>query len=362
MTRTGLRRVLDRLPINANEALLIATIIAVSAVVSLINPAFLSVANGFDILRLVTVEGIFALGVLLVLISGGVDVSFPAIANISAFAAAHLLLAASFDGSAIVYFAVALPLGVAMGLLNAFFIVRYRVPTLIITLGTSSLFYGAGLYFLGGASVFDLPSGTTALSRASLVQVPNASGAGTTGLHPTILILVVLTAAVSYLLNRTTLGRQIYALGGNAVVAERSGVNAARVQYVVYGLAGGFAAVAGVTYATLYRSANPVSLQGSELGVIAAVVLGGALITGGRGTVLGALLGVLLLTIVRNSLVLAGVPTTWQQVAVGVVLIIGVAVPAWRTLRARRTGAVLRGGPEPEVVSDPTPSDVGGAR
>jgi len=322
--------------VRTNEFTIFVAIIVVSAIITAINPAFLSLANIFDLLRLLTVTGILSLGVLLVLISGGVDVSFPAIANVSAFAAATMLLAAQFDGSGIVFYLVATPIGIAMGLLNGFFVARFRVPTLIVTLGTSSLFYGGALFFLGGSSIFTLPRGTIEFSQASLISVPNASGAGSTTLHPAVLILLVLAVLVWLLLTHTTLGRQIYALGGNPTVAERSGVNVRAVQYVIYATVGGLAAIGGVTYASLYRNANPVGLQGGELAVIAAVVLGGALITGGRGSVLGSLLGVLLIGIVQNSLVLVGLPATWQQVAVGVVLIIGTGVPAVRALRQRR--------------------------
>ena len=177
--------------VRTNEFTIFVAIIVVSAIITAINPAFLSLANIFDLLRLLTVTGILSLGVLLVLISGGVDVSFPAIANVSAFAAATMLLAAQFDGSGIVFYLVATPIGIAMGLLNGFFVARFRVPTLIVTLGTSSLFYGGALFFLGGSSIFTLPRGTIEFSQASLISVPNASGAGSTTLHPAVLILLV---------------------------------------------------------------------------------------------------------------------------------------------------------------------------
>jgi len=333
---TSARRRTAKRILRSNEFTIAVAIIVVSIVITAINPAFLSVSNIFDLLRLLTVTGILSLGVLLVMISGGVDVSFPAIANVSSFAAATMLLAAQFNGSGIVFYLIATPIGIVLGLLNGFFVARFRVPTLIVTLGTSSLFYGAALFFLGGQSIFTLPAGTIEFSQASLITVPNPSGTGTTSLHPAVLILAVLAVLVWLLLNHTTLGRQIYALGGNPTVAERSGVNVHRVQYFIYATVGGLAAIGGVTYATLYRNANPVGLQGGELAVIAAVVLGGALITGGRGTVIGSLLGVLLIGIVQNSLVLVGLPATWQQVAVGIVLIIGTGVPALRALRQRR--------------------------
>jgi simple sugar transport system permease protein len=329
--RVGLRRAM-----RSQEIIVALVIVVLSAVITAINPAFLSLSNVFDIVRLATVSGILALGVLLVLISGGVDVSFPAIADTAVFIGATILVAAHFNGSGIVLYLVALPFGIFMGLINGFFISRFRVPTLIVTLGTSSLYYGAELYFFGGVSIFKLPSGTVDLSNASLLTVRTASGVGTASLNPSVLILLALAVVISLVLNKTTLGRSIYALGDNRAVAERSGVRVARVQYFVYGLVGALAAVAGVTNASLYRNANPISLQGTELAVIAAVVLGGTLITGGKGTVTGTLLGVLLICIVENSLVLVGVPTTWQNVAVGVVLLIGTTVPAIRALRRRR--------------------------
>jgi simple sugar transport system permease protein len=326
-----------RQSVRTQEFAIAIAIVALSVVIATLNPAFLSLSNIFALLRLVTVSGILALGALLVIISGGVDVSSPAIADTAVFVAATILVATHTGGSsAIVLYLVALPFGIVMGLINAFFVARFRLPTLIVTLGTSSLFYGAELYFLGGVSIFDLPSATIAYSKAALATVPTASGIGSTALHPSILILTALAVGVWLLLNKTTLGRSIYALGDNPVVAERSGVRVAAVRYFVFAVVGALAAIAGATNASLLRNANPVSLQGGELAIIAAVVLGGALITGGKGTVVGTLLGVLLIGIVENSLVLVGVPTTWQNVAVGVVLLAGTVIPAVRARRRQR--------------------------
>jgi simple sugar transport system permease protein len=320
---------------RSQELVIAGVIVVLSLVITVLNPTFLSLSNLFDIVRLATVSGILALGVLLVLISGGVDVSFPAIADTAVFVAATILVATHFHGSGMALYLLALPFGIGMGLINAFFISRFRVPTLIVTLGTSSLFYGAELYFIGGVSIFSLPQGAPDISHGSLMTVSAASGTGTTSLNPSVLILVALAVVVSLLLNKTTLGRSIYAIGDNRDVAERSGIRVARVQYFIYGSVGALAAIAGVTNASLYRNANPVSLQGTELAVIAAAVLGGTAITGGKGTVIGTLLGVLLISIIENSLVLVGVPTTWQNVVVGLVLLIGTGVPAIRALRRR---------------------------
>lgn len=137
------------------------------------------------------------------------------------------------------------------------------------------------------------------------------------------------------------IGRGIYAIGGNREVAERSGFNVRRIEHVIYGMVGVFASVAGVTQVALYRNANPAALMGAELEVIAAVVLGGAAITGGYGRVTGALLGLFLITILKSSLVLVGIPSEWQKVAVGIALIVGISVPAIRgRWMSRRTAFV----------------------
>ena len=146
---------------------------------------------------------------------------------------------------------------------------------------------------------------------------------GTTALHPSILLLIVAAILVWLLLRYTLIGRGIYAIGGNRDVAERTGFRVHLIELVVYGIAGVLAATAGVTHAALYRNANPISLLGTELDVIAAVVLGGAAITGGSGSVIGAMLGVLLLTVISTSLVLVGIPSDRQKLVVGIVLLIG---------------------------------------
>ena len=317
---------------RTQEAVLLLVIVLVVAGLTIANPSFLTASNIFDILRIMTVSGMMALSCLIVMISGGVDVSFPAIADAAAFGAATILLSTHFNGSGLMLFLVALPLGVLMGLINGFFVGWLHVPAMIVTLGTQSLFYGASLYFLGGVAIFDLPQGTKDLSQMSLVTVK--SGSGSSSLGPLFLVLIVLAILMSLLLHRTSFGRSVYALGGDEMVVERSGIDIRKRYLLIYGLAGAISSIAGVTNATLYRNANPVGLQGQELGIIAAVVLGGALIT---GSVTGTLLGVLLIAIIQNSLVLVGIPSTWQNVVIGIVLLVGIAIPAIRHLMEIRT-------------------------
>lgn len=321
---------------RSTEFVIVVVIIAVSVLITALNPAFASVANIFDILRLATVNGMFALAVLLVLISGGIDVSFTAIANITSFAVLGFLVANHFDVPAIVWFLLAIAFGIVLGLVNGFFIARMKITALIVTLGTASLYYGASSFLMGTMPIITYPKQIAEYSGAYIFTVSTASGVGTSSLHVSVLILVAMAIGTALLLNKTTLGRSIYAVGGNPAVAARAGINVRRVYYVVYILAGAISAVAGVTYSALARVSGPITLQGTELVVIAGTVLGGVSIWGGGGSVQGALLGILLLTIVQSSLVLVGVPSTWQLVAVGAILVLGTVLPSWRVHRRDR--------------------------
>jgi simple sugar transport system permease protein len=320
---------------HTHELIIALSIVVLSLVVGLINPAYFSVANLFDTLRNATVYGILAMGVLVVLISGGVDVSFPAIAAASSYVAVQLLIATGFQGSAWVFYLVAMFFGLLLGMLNATFISWFRLPALIVTLGTASMIYGFVLFFVGNLVLYNLPAGMVSYRMMSLMTISDPK-AGSSSLHPSILLVLTAALGIWALLKYTLIGRGIYALGGNREAAERSGFNIRLIEYVIYCTAGVLASVAGVTQVALYRNANPAALMGAELDVIAAVALGGAAITGGRGTVIGTVLGLFLITIMKSSLVLVGIPAEWQKVGVGIALIIGAAVPAIHNARLDR--------------------------
>lgn len=320
---------------QSHEFVVAAAVVVLSVMVGVINPAYFSLANTFDLLRNATIHGFLAIGVLVVLISGGVDVSFPAIAAASSYIAVRIVMGVRFQDSALIVYLVALPIGVLLGMVNAVFVSRFRLPTLIVTLGTSGMYYGFVLFFVGNLALYNLPAGMVSYRTMSLMTAHDPVG-GTSSLHPSILLLGLAALAVWVLLRYTMIGRGIFAMGGNREAAERSGFNLHLIECVVYGLTGALASIAGVTQAALYRNANPAALMGAELDVIAAVVLGGAAITGGQGTVIGTLLGLLLVTILRSALVLVGIPSEWQRAAVGIALIIGTSVPVIRSAQVRR--------------------------
>jgi simple sugar transport system permease protein len=233
-------------------------------------------------------------------------------------------------------------IGLGLGFINAFFISRFNLPTLIVTLGTLSMFHGFVLFAIGNGIIRSMPPSFTAFARTTLIEVPLANG-GVSRLHPGIFLTVVAVLLTWLLLDYTMLGRGVYALGGAREAAERAGFNIPRIQYFIYGTVGLLSGIAGVTYAALGRQANPQDIVGSELNVIAAVVLGGATLTGGRGTVLGTVLGVALVVIMNNSLILLGIPSTWQRVVLGIIIIIGTGVPALQAQRAQRRVQVVEG-------------------
>lgn len=321
--------------VGRHEFLIAVIVIALSVIIGLVNPRFFSVANTFSLLRSATIMGIFSMGVLVVLISGGIDVSFTGVAVAAMYTTTALLVKWDFQGQTmLIPFLISGVLGLLMGLINAFFIARFKLPTLIVTLGTLSLFRGAMLFFVGSQyyNAIELPTTMRDFSAASLLTVE--TGRGTTSLHPSIFILIAFAVIVWLVLRYTMLGRSIYAMGGDREAAERAGFNIERTQFIIYGFVGFLSGIGGMVVGALYRQANPFSLVGTELDIIAAVVLGGASIAGGRGSVVGALLGVILITIVNNSLVLLGIPTDWQRFVVGAFILIGTGIPL---IRARLT-------------------------
>lgn len=330
--------------IKKHEFIIAILLLAIIVFIGLVNPNFLSLANVFSLLRSGTIMGIFSMGVLLVLISGGIDVSFTGIAIFSMYTTVTILESQNYEGSLLLPFIMSGAMGLILGLINGFIIGIFKLPTLIVTLGTLSIYRGAMLFFVGSNyyNEAELPAAIKAFASASVFTVNTASGKS--GLHPTFFILVFLAIVVWYVLKYTMLGRSIYAMGGDRESAERAGFNILHTQLMIYGFVGLISGIGGMVVGGLFRQANPFSIVGTELDVIAAAVLGGASIAGGRGSVMGTLLGIALITIVKNSLILLGVPSEWQKVVVGFFIILGTAIPLAQASLARKRLAKQRDG------------------
>lgn len=307
----------------------LALIILVSIVVGTVNHDFLQLAMLFDIIRASTVLGLFALGVMIVLAAGGIDVSFAAIAALTMYGITKLVLTQFPDTSMPVIMLAGAVGGALLGVINGLLVDWLKAPSLIVTIGTQYLYRGLLLTFVGTVFFMNIPHSMDAFGKLALWRHDTATGVHAI-LPATVLVLVAAALLTWWLLNRTLMGRAVYAIGGSLPIAERLGYNLRAVHVFVFGYAGFLAGLAGIVHVTSTRLANPFDLVGSELDVIAAVILGGARITGGSGSVVGTLLGVVLVTLINNVLILAGVPSTWQKVIVGTFIVVAGTVFASR--------------------------------
>ncbi|MCL4559261.1 MAG: ABC transporter permease [Chloroflexi bacterium] len=323
--------------LKTNEFIVFMILVGLSIVVGAINPAFFSLATLFDTLRGSIVYFIMAFGLLPIMISGGVDISFVAIAAVSSYATHMFLISRGYQGGVFLYFVIACVIGILMGLLNGILVTRFKLPVFDVSLATYTMWFGFNLFFIGATANFDLPKGTIGYYANFLLTVKDPF-AGTTGLHESILYVIAIGLFMWWFLKYTTIGRGVYAIGGNRDVAIRSGFPVNRIMLIIFGIMGFMSAIAGVTMAFLSRNFNPVIFINQPLDVLAAIILGGAAITGGRGTVVGTTLGVLLIQVINRALILTGIPVEWQRLVVGVILILFTSIPALRERRMKRIG------------------------
>jgi simple sugar transport system permease protein len=329
----GLQRRLTRHLARTPELGVGLVLVVAMLVIGSINPAFWDASNLFSLLRANVITGILALGVLVVMLSGGIDVSFPAFAIAAMYLTIKGMIALGYDGVVVPFIASTL-IGLCLGLVNALFVHKLRMIPLIVTLGTGTAVRGFLLGAVGASqiNIDRMPPSLIAFARTDLLQVPTAGGQHA-GLSAMVLIYLALALCVHLLLRRTLVGRSIYALGGGEEAARRLGFSVAATRTVIYALAGALAGFTGLLHGSMIWIANPHDMVGMELDVIAAVVLGGASIFGGRGSVLGTMLGVFTLVMVTNSLIIMHIDTTWQRVVVGLIVIAATAATSWRDRR-----------------------------
>ncbi len=239
-------------------------------------------------------------------------------------------------------FAMSAVIGLFLGLLNGVVIHRFRLQPLIATLGTQNIFIGFLSVVFGTKfiPVAQMPKSIVRFGTLPLVSIPLASG-GAANLTPFLIPVAITVFITWFLLNDTLLGRSIYALGSSPVAAQRAGLNVAFWRYFVSSYIGVLAGVMGIVYAAEVRSLNPISLVGKELSIIAAAVLGGAKLTGGSGTVLGTVLGVLIISILNTTLILIGLSSSWNDFFVGLIILLSVGVTAYRNKRENEKNLIF---------------------
>ena len=327
--------------VKTNEFYLFLVIVVLSVVIQLRSGQFFTANNLVDLANAMVVPGIFAVGAFMVLVSGGIDVSFPALASLSVYATTRILVDGGYEGGMWLPFLLVIVLGAILGAFNGLFTSRFAVPVLIITLGTASVFSGIMQGVLSSVQIPNLPPAMTEFGRATLFVATNPKSGLTSSMPVSFILLIVVVAAAFVVLRYTTFGRGLYAMGGDESAAERAGFKVRRIKFWLFVIVGIIASLAGLVRTTSRDSMHPTNLLGMELMVIAAVVLGGASITGGSGTLTGAMLGTLLIVIVQNSMILIGVPTFWQGFALGVLIIVGTGISAVQVTRARKRARVL---------------------
>lgn len=315
-----------------HEFLLLAVILVIGAILSVTAPGFLTVGNFVDLLETYSVQGILSLGLFVVLVSGGIDISFMAVASVAQYLAAFL--AARWHWPGIVCIPIGLLTGIALGAINATLIHFVRVTSIIATIATMSVFFAALMYASGGKLISDLPDWWS--DRVVFAQWENADGDLVRITLP-IVALAVAAVLTWLMMTRSSAGRQIYAMGGNPELARRVGMNIGRLHYLVYGFLGFMAAFGGLLQANRVGESVPNAMYGTELTVLSAAVLGGASLNGGVGSVPGVLLGIVLLAILQNGLNLMGVSPYFFQIVIGLVILISTSftVLSSRTRRAR---------------------------
>lgn len=312
-----------------HETYVLAAIILFSIVIAAINPSFLTLENLFDLLKSGSLMGTFAIGMLFVLISGGIDLSFTAIATVSGYTIAVLLLKFGDNLNIFLVFLIASIIGILLGMINAVIIYKFKIPPIITTISTLNIFYGLLIVASNGKWLYGFPQWFGNFATIRIFTAHTNTGAPY-GLSIVTVIWIFLLAISWLILKYSVLGRSIYAMGGNMVSAQRAGFNLFGLTLFVYSWMGLMAGIGSVIQALLVQTVAPNSLVGKEMDVIAAVVLGGASLNGGTGSVLGMILGVTLISILSNGLTLMRVPSMWYNVVIGLVIIISVGASAYR--------------------------------
>ena len=318
-----------------SEPWVLAAIVALSLLIQARSGQFFTGNNLVDLARALIVPGLLSIGCMMVIVSGGIDVSFTAIASLAMYVTDRILLASGYSGNVILAYAMAGGFGLLLGALNGFLIAFLRLPTLVVTLGTGSLYTGL-MFGAFAASASDVPPSIAAHGKETLFTAVNEELGLTSNMPSQILILAGMLVLAFLLLRYTMLGRGIYAIGGDEAAAERAGFNVRAIKMFLYCFVGVLAGITGIARISMMAYADPSTMLGMELTVIAAVVLGGTRVTGGLGTLTGTMLGIALMTILANSLILMGIPTYWSRAFTGAVIIVGTGVTARRIASPRR--------------------------
>ena len=306
-------------------------LIVIIAVFSFLSPYYFSVGNFLTMASHVALFGILAIGMLLVILNGGIDLSVGSTLGLSGVIAGFFMQGVTLPWFGVILYSpvwvvavLCCVLGAAIGLINGVLVARFRVPAFVATLGVMYMVRGVALLITNGLTYNNL-GGQAALGNQGFDWLGFNR---ILGVPIGVLVMVVLAILGSILLTRTPFGRWLYASGGNERAAELSGVPTKFVQLTVYMLSGVCAAIAGLILSSQLTSAGPTAGTTYELTAIAAVVIGGAALTGGRGNIRGTMLGAFVIGFLSDGLVIIGISSYWQTVFTGAVIVLAVLLNA----------------------------------
>jgi ribose/xylose/arabinose/galactoside ABC-type transport system permease subunit len=303
------------------ESAIITLTILLLVITALINPVFLSWMNIVNILRSCSFVLISALGMTFVMISGGIDLSVGSCVGLGGVITAYSLTAGLGIPVSIV---LGLLAGVIIGLGNGYFIEKFHIAPMIMTLGTMNIARGIIFVLTEGVPVYPLPVAFQALEQGYFLFLPNICW-----------ISFILSAIGFFILKKTTVGRSIYAIGGNPEAARLSGISVKRVKYLVYTISAALSALTGIFMASRLASAQAGAGTGFELTVIAAVVIGGTSTFGGIGTILGTIVGVLFTNMLSNAMTIVKISLYWQTLVIGIILVLAVAIDGYKRSKSK---------------------------
>lgn len=295
---------------------------------SVFADGFLSVDNFWTVMRQISVNTCLSVGMTLVILTGGIDLSVGSILALSGAVMAGLLKSGTELETLNLYIGYQAPaavtvgilVGASLGLFNGVVITRFRVPPFVATLAMLTIARGLTKLYTGGGAITGLGDAFVTIGSGRLLGIPNQ-----------VWIAVGIVMAATVLLKRTRFGRYVYAVGGNEEAAKLSGLNVKRIKLMVYTAAGALSAVGGLIVTSRLNSATPIAGEGFELDSIAAVVIGGTSLSGGRGSVLGTVLGALIIGVLNSGLIIMGVDPFWQTVIKGFVILLAVVIDRLNT-------------------------------
>lgn len=323
-----------RIAKRSRELILLGIIILIVAVVTIITPQFLSKRNILNILRANSINGIMALGMMFLIITGNIDVSIGASMMTCGGIFVTLVLQNMPDASPwgyVAVFAISILTGIIIGLISGSFTTFLKIPSIVVTLGMYSVLSGTICILTNGNWIINFPYWFTSMTAKKMG-----------GIFISIWIYIVVILLSYILLNHLSLGRKIVAYGGNRVSAKRAGLSEAKITLLAFSIMGATVGISSVLLVSSNALFDPAAGAGYELDVIAIVILGGAALSGGSATVAGTVLATILIGVMKNAIVMAGIPVYYQKLVVGATILFSVVSSALSENRRKKPSNVKK--------------------